>query len=256
MLQGSADLMAVIRWVKDGGGLKAGMPLTSAVSFDKTRIALMGHSQGSTHSALIASYEPDVIGVVLSGNGGNLAASLLNKSKPVDIAKVVPIGLMDPDSSFKLAGGDFNPALALIQWVFDRSDPVNFAPHLIRSPTTAVPDGHHVFMTYGLGDNYAPEETQRAYIRAAGRQMELVTPVMADLRLEGESQEWPSAAPPLQANVTVGTQMRTVGVRQYTPSSAAIDGHFVGTRAGEDGRADVERFLEALLAGQVPAIGQ
>lgn len=256
VLQGSADLMAVIRWVKESGGLKAGAPLASAVAFDTSRIALMGHSQGSTHSALIASYEPDVIGVVLSGNGGNLAASLLHKTSPVDIASVIPLGLMDPDSNFHLAAGEFNPALAMIQWVFDASDPVNYAPHVIHTPTMLVPNGHHVFMTYGIGDTYAPEETQQAYVRAVGRQMQAVLPMPVDLRLAGETTPWPSASAPVSGNVTIGSEQRTVAVREYTPSSADIDGHFVGTRAGEDGRADVERFLDQLLAGQTPAVGK
>jgi pimeloyl-ACP methyl ester carboxylesterase len=241
--------------VKESGGLKAGAPLMSAVAFDPTRIALMGHSQGSTHSALIVSYEPDIIGAVLSGNGGNLAASLLNKTSPVDIASVVPLGLMDPDKNFHLAAGEFNPALALIQWVFDASDPVNFAPRVIRSPTTQVPNGHHLFMTYGIGDTYAPEETQQAYVRAVGRQMQAVLPMPVDLRLEGESTAWPTAPAPVSGNVTIGTEMRTLAVREYMPSTMDVDGHFVGTRAGEDGRKDVERFLDQLLAGQVPAVG-
>jgi pimeloyl-ACP methyl ester carboxylesterase len=255
VLQGSADLMAVIRWVKESGGLDAMPPLPAAVPFDDMRIALMGHSQGATHSALIASYEPDVIGVVLSGNGGNLASSLLNKTSPVDIASVVPLALMDPDSDFDLAYGEFNPALALIQSVFDRADPVNYAPRLIRSPTTQVPTGHHVFMTYGLDDTYAPEETQKAYVRAASRNMPVVSPSLADLQLDGEP-AWPAVAAPVQGNATVGGESRTIAVRQYQASSPEVDGHFVGTRNGEAGRADVERFLTQLLAGQVPSIGR
>jgi hypothetical protein len=168
----------------------------------------------------------------------------------------VPLALMDPDRNFKLAYGEYNPALSLIQSVFDRTDPVNYAPHLIRSPTTQVPTGHHVFMTYGVGDTYAPEETQTAYVRAAGRQMPVVSPSMVELKHEGEGTPWPTAAPPVQGNTTIAGEARTIAVRQYRPSDPEIDGHFVGTRNGEAGRADVERFLNQLLAGQVPSIGQ
>ena len=254
VLQGSADLLAVIRWAKQGSGLAAGRPLADAVKFDTTRIALMGHSQGATHSALIVSYEPDIIGAVLSGNGGNLASSLLTKTSPVDIAAVVPLGLMDPDKNFKLAGGEFNPALSVLQWMFDRSDPVNYAPHLVRNPTTQVPTGHHVFMTYGLGDTYSTEETQKAYIRAAGRGMPAVTPILEPLQGPGDPNAWPSEAPPVQGNAMVGMVDRTIAVRQYQPKNS-VDGHFVGIRTGQDGRPDVERFLTQLLAGQTPAIG-
>jgi len=256
VLQGSADLMAVIRWVKESGGLGAGAPLPSAVAFDPTRIALMGHSQGSTHSALIVSYEPDIIGAVLSGNGGNLATSLLHKTSPVDIASVVPFGLQDADSGFKLAGGDFNPALSTIQWVFDASDPVNYAPMLVRSPTADVPEGHPLFMTWGVGDTFAPEETQRAYVRAAGRDMVAVGEMLTAITISSSEPAWPTLAPPVSDNTVVGSTPRTIGVRQYAPIGDGVDGHFVGTRVGEGGRADVEHFLDLLLSGQTPEIGQ
>lgn len=255
VLQGSADMMAVIRFIKEGDGLAAGSPLPAAVELDPTRIALMGHSQGATHASLVISYEPDIIGAVLSGNGGNLASSLLTKTSPVDIAAVVPLGLMDPDKSFKLAGGEFNPALSVIQWMFDASDPVNYAPHLIRSPTTQVPSGHHVFMTYGLTDTYSTESTQQAYIRAAGRGMPAVTPMLRPLQGDGDPNPWPTEAPPVSGNAMIGGEPRTIAVRQYTPKDGS-DGHFVGIRNGQDGRPDVERFLTQLLSGQTPAIGQ
>ena len=34
------------------------------------------------------------------------------------------------------------------------------------------------------------------------------------------------------------------------------DGHFVSVSTGQDGRPDAERFLDQLLAGQTPTIGQ
>ena len=244
VLQGSADLMSVVRWVKVGGGLPAvgSLPKTT---LDVAHIALMGHSQGATHSALVASYEPDIIGVVLSGVGGHLSTSMLTKTMPVDIASVVPLGLLDPDSSFKLAGGLFNPGLAIIQSVFDRADPINYAQHLYRNPTAEVPTGLHAFMTYGIGDSFAPVETQTAYA-LAGR-LTAVAPLTPDVPLT-------QANGPLVENVSVGGTPRSVGMRQYTPVPPS-DGHFVGVSVGQPGRPEVERFLDMLLAGMPPEIG-
>jgi pimeloyl-ACP methyl ester carboxylesterase len=246
VLQGAADLMAVVRFVRDGGVMVGSVP----VAFDVDRIGLMGHSQGATHSSLIASYEPDVRGVVLSGNGGHLSTSMLTKTMPVDIAAVVPIGLLDPDRSFRLAGGGFNPALAIIQSVFDRADPINYARRVRRDPLSGT-TGVHVFMTYGLGDTFSPEETQQAYVAAAG--FPVVQPVLNDF---GISRRGLSTIPaPAIENVTISGTPRTIGVRQYSPSSG-VDGHFVATRAGEDGRSDVNHFLELLFDGSPPAIGR
>ncbi|MFI5306989.1 MAG: hypothetical protein ACHQ53_06545 [Polyangiales bacterium] len=246
VLQGAADLMSVVRWAGQGGLSAAESPTGSAVRFDASHIALMGHSQGATHSSVMVSHEPKVTGVVLSGNGGHLTDSLLNKTSPVDIASVLPLGLLDPDSNFKLAGAGYNPALAILQMVFDRADPVNYARRILLEPTSEVPTGQHVFMTSGIGDTYAPDATQAAYLRAA--QMTLVDPVLSQLGL-------PSAPAPLSANETIASTPRTIGARQYTPKNG-VDGHFVGTDPSQDGRPDVEHFLDLLLAGKSPAIGQ
>jgi pimeloyl-ACP methyl ester carboxylesterase len=247
VLQGSADLFSVVNWVKQGGVTGGELPSVGGVPFDVSRVALMGHSQGSTHASVMVAYEPDVTGVVLSGNGGHLSTSMLTKTSPVDIAKVVPFGLLDPDNMLNLAGDAYNPALAIIQSVFDRADPINYARHLYVAPTTQAPDGHHAFMTYGLGDTYAPEETQVAYARAAV--LTAVEPILTDkLGLK-------TAPAPLSDNVPVGGVTRTVGLRQYQPKNGE-DGHFVGVTAGQDGRVDVEHYLDLLLDGQAPAIGK
>jgi hypothetical protein len=255
VLQGAADLMSVIRWVKESGGVSADSTFPSGVLFDPTRIALMGNSQGATHSALMVSFEPDLVGVVLSGNGGALAQSLTHKTSPVDIASIVPFGLQDPDRNGQLAGGDFNPALSAVQWVFDVADPVNYAPYLIRSPRPLAPQGHHVFMTWGVGDTFSPEETQRAYVRSVGRQMPVVTPLITTIKIAPGEEEWATAGSGLSSNVAIGGATRTVGVRQYTPKGGS-DGHFVGTSPSQDGRPDVDRFLDQLLSNQTPTIGQ
>jgi pimeloyl-ACP methyl ester carboxylesterase len=246
VLQGAADLMSVVRWVSQGGLTAAQSPTSKAVPFDPNRIALMGHSQGATHSSVMVSHEPNVIGVVLSGNGGHLTSSLLHKSSPVDIASVLPLGLLDPDSSFKLAGAGYNPALSILQMVFDRADPVNYARRLLIEPSSDVPTGQHVFMTEGIGDTYSPNETAAAYLLAG--HITLAEPVLSRVGVS-------SAPAPLSENESVGATPRTIGARQYMPKNG-VDGHFVAVDPGQDGRPDVERFLDRLLAGKSPAIGQ
>ena len=258
--QGSADLFSLVQWVVADGGLTAAQsPTGSAVPFDETRIAMMGHSQGATHTALMVSHEPNVIAVVLSGVGGHLTSSLLTKTSPVDIASVIPFGLHDPDQSFKLAAGVFNPALSIIQSVFDSVDPINYARRLRVSPLAATAGGQHVFVTYGVGDTFSPEKTQLAYL-VAGR-LPFVTPILSE---PGEISDFDNTqvellGPPLSGNANFGEGPRTVATRQYVPGEDAEgntrDGHFVATGKGEDGRADVTRFIEQALSGQTPQIG-
>jgi hypothetical protein len=243
--QGAADLMAVVKWVQQGG-LSAGQsPTGSAIALDGNSIALFGHSQGSTHAALMVSYEPGVVAAVLSGLGGHLATALRTKTSPVDIGAALPFALMDPNDDFELAGGDFNPALTVVQDYYDAVDPINFARHIYREPTSVAPAGHHVLVTYGRGDTYTPGETTAGYARAGG--LTHVQPVLEAIDLS-------PAASPVSGNVTVDGMSRTVGLRQYDPVDVD-DGHFVATGANEDGRVDAVRFLSQALSGSTPNIG-
>lgn len=259
--QGSADLFGLVQWIVSSKGLTAAQsPTGDAVPFDDTRIAMMGHSQGATHTALMVSHEPNVKAVVLSGVGGHLTSSLLTKTSPVDIASVIPIGLQDPDSGFNLAAGIFNPALAIIQSVFDPVDPINYARHLRRDVLPTSPGGQNVFVTYGVGDTFAPEKTQLAYLVAG--QLPFVTPILSEPSnlTDFDGTQVSLLSPPLSGNDNFGQGPRTIATRQYTPKTLdadgnPVDGHFVATRPGEDGRADVVRFLEEALSGQTPQIG-
>ena len=237
--QGSADLFGIVHWIVASGGLSAAQsPTGSAIQLDETRIAMMGHSQGATHTALMVSHEPNVKAVVLSGVGGHLTSSLLTKTSPVDIAAIVPIGLQDPDSGFRLAAGIFNPALSIIQSVFDPVDPINYARHLRREVLPSTPGGQHVFVTYGVADTFSPEKTQLAYLVAG--QLPFVTPVVSDPSSISDfaGTMVPLLAPPTTGSDNFGSGPRTVATRQYAatttdPDGNLIDGHFVAVRPGE-----------------------
>lgn len=241
VLQGSADLMTLVRWASTY--TQDATATGGEVRFDAAHIALFAHSQGATHASLMFPYEPGLDTVLLSGNGGHLTSSLLTKEKPINIKAVVPFAMLDVDGAGKLAGGLFHPMLAVFQTYFDAVDPVNFARRVHTAPSSLAPDGHHVFMTYGLGDTYSTEETMTAYARAA--MFPHVTPALDSIDL-------PERAPPLSANIAFDMTDRTVGLRQYAPTSGE-DGHFVST---DTGRTDVIGFLRQALAGAAPAIGQ
>lgn len=239
VVQGAADLLTLVHWAT-GFSMGAGSsPTGEAIDFDSARIALFAHSQGATHASLMVPFEPDLSAVILSGNGGDLTQSLLNKTEPIDIAHVVPFALLDPDRDGGLTTRDFHPALAIFQAYFERSDPVNFGRGLRNPP------GRHVFMTYGLDDSYSPEPTMQAYSLSAG--FTVVEPV---LRAYGLGM----TAPPVSGNVVIDATPFTMGLRQYMSDDPAVDGHFVAT-ASVQGRADVLRFLLGAASSTTVAIG-
>jgi hypothetical protein len=241
--QGAADLMAMGRWAVAFQRDAAEWVTPQSVKFDATRVVLFAHSQGASHASLAVPYEPIYRAAVLSGNGGDLTQSLLHKSNPIDIAAVLPYALLDANGEGHLTTGEFHPVVALFQMFFEPVDPVNYAWRLQRSPLPGDP-GRHVFMTYGLGDTYSPEETLQAY--AVGARLTEVTPVLNNFDL-------PTHDPPLTANVVIDGKSWTIGLRQYQPP-AGVDGHFVAQQSSE-GWADTSRYLLQSLVGATPAIG-
>lgn len=261
VIQGSADLLSLVAFAKRGEIDAAASPTDQAIRFDADRIAVMGHSQGATHAALMLPYAPDLAAGVLSGVGGHLASSLARKSQPFDIASVLGIALFDPrGTSTDLAAERRNPTLAIMQWFNDAADPINFAWRIHEEPTDVVPTGLHMMMTYGTSDSFSPGTTQVAYARA-GR-FPLVGNGLSDPAVEGDSADpqlftaLATAVPaPAMDTVTVGGVSRSVGVRQFTPT-AGEDGHFVAVRPGQAGRGEVVNFLQAALSGTTPSIGE
>jgi hypothetical protein len=248
VLQGSADLLSLVHFATLYTLDAADSPTADRIAFDEERIVWFTHSQGSSHSSIVFPWEPGVSAVVLSGQGGDLTQSLLHKREPIDIAAAIPFALLDADGAGRLSAGEFHPVLAIFQAFFDSVDSVNYARRAFAPPASVIPGGpvgNHVFMTYGLGDSYSPEETMRAFSQAGG--YPLVRPLRS---IEGG---WQQSDAPLSGNATLDMMSFTIGMRQYEPP-AGQDGHFVATRS-EEGRADVTRFVLMALAGQIPQIG-
>ena len=243
IVQGAADLMSLVYWAEGYTLATADGPAGFDVAFDPSRVVLFGHSQGATHAQLMVPFEPGVRSVLLSGAGGDLTESLLTKTLPVNIAGALPLALLDVDGSGHLPAGENNPALALIQMFFERSDPVNYGRLMASEPLNDT--GRDLFMTYGLGDHYSTEETLKAYAHSAS--LTLVGPQLVDIGLG-----MPAMAP-LNGNVMIAGAAFTVGLRQYQPNPGD-DGHFVSTQT-TDGRADATRFVLQALSGATPDIG-
>jgi hypothetical protein len=212
-LQGVADLFAIARAME--GFSVAGVKL------DGTKVALYGHSQGGNAAAVASGFEPVYKTVVLSGTGGGLTQGILEKKKPVAVAGLLPVAFNEKAG---VDGG--HPVLSLMQMFFDRADPVNFGRRIVADPPKDVPP-HHLLHIYGSMDNYAPDNTQALFARAAsvtevihpvvtGKALEALTPVMA----------------PVKANKQIGMSSVTAVQAQFNPEPA-YDGHFVATRHAE-----------------------
>jgi pimeloyl-ACP methyl ester carboxylesterase len=230
--QGAADDFQLVRLVKRFH--VAAAPVTGRpIRFDDGRIYFIGHSQGGLTGPLFLAAEPEVRAAVLSGAGAVLVLSLLEKSKPVDVAGLVHSLLGEP------AGPD-HPFLNLLQAYFESADPNNYGRLLFREP----PPGNRpksIFQTLGITDEYTPVPSIKAFALSMG-----VQPVyprlseMEDLVLSGMT--WTAA--PVRGNAAAGRA--TAVLRQYHQEEDS-DGHYVLFDRWP-ARHDASRFLGTDIA--------
>jgi predicted esterase len=236
-LQAAADLVALPRALD-------GLTINPGIKIDKAHVALYGHSQGGNAASLAAGRDTGYGATVLSGTGGTLIFSLLNKVKPVDIPKVLPflLGETNPVNAR-------HPVLNLMQMYFERSDTVNFGRRLFAEPlATRKLKPQHVLHIYGTKDTYAPVETQRFFTTAAS--FPLIKPeVDGYFKEQGFSYVSASAT----ANRGFGSVgLVTAGMLQYAPDGA-YDGHFVSSN-NPSARAAIQRFLTTFVTDEAPTI--
>jgi hypothetical protein len=176
---------------------------------------------------------------VLSGAGGNLILSLLDKTEPVDIPALVSGLLGEPVD-------EFHPFLNLVQMYFEPGDPTNYARGFFREPEAGQPP-KSIFQSLGLVDHYAPLSTIMALAVAMGVQP--VSPVLEPITgmdLAGAT----TATAPIVGNVADGA---ATGVICEYQAPAGQDGHFVVYDVPE-ARAGYARFLATAMRDGVATL--
>ncbi len=237
--QAAADLFALQYLVERAAVTALDSPTGSEIRFDPDNIYFMGHSQGSQGGPLYASYEPHLRGVVLSGAGGGLALSIVNKTQPVDIASAVAYVLTDGEKESVSAS---DPFLTLLQMYVDPIDPLNYGRMLFVEPPEAVP-AKHVMMSYGYGDSYTPEPCQKAFAQVAS--IPAANPYPGDLSYGLK------VSYPVSGNRSSGDEDVTVGLFPALPED--YDGHFVMFRDA-DLSSKLTEFLGTAVLDGTPTI--
>jgi hypothetical protein len=109
---------------------------------------LMGHSMGATIAPLALAVEPRFRAAILSGAGGSYIANVIHKLRPLAVA---PLGLLLV--GYSGSGRTFredDPALALLQWAVESSDPQVYG----RDVIDGAAEGRSVFVIQGITDHY------------------------------------------------------------------------------------------------------
>lgn len=210
-IQAAADQYTLVQLLQTLKIAQADSPTQKEVGFNKERIVYVGHSQGGVVGPLFLAFAPEIKAAVLSGAGGNLIQSLLNKTKPVDVAATVRAMFGEPKPL-----GPTHPMLNLLQMYFDRSDGANYGRLLVREPPKDIP-AKHILQTYGVDDAFTPPSTMVILAQTLGVQQ--VGP--SEVAISGLTK----IDPPAKGNLTSAGKPITATFGQYKPDG--YDGHFV-----------------------------
>ncbi len=233
--QSAVDSFVLTRLIKSGGlFITAGISPVGAINFNTNDIVFVGHSQGGLTGTLFAALEPGIKGAVLSGDGGDLALTIIYRKDPIDIQQTIELLFGIPTTQPITA---FHPLVGLVQLLVEVTDPINYGSYLIN-PYDATGTPKNIVLTEGMLDLYTPPITTEALAVASG--IPLVAPVAHPVdayTLIG----LPVFTPPVSADITAsnGTAV-TAGLLQFP-----YDDHyaiFTDTTAQEDYSA----FLQSL----------
>jgi hypothetical protein len=161
--QGAVDTVSLLRFVQEnlteGGSIAQEHP---DLRIDPENIYFLGHSQGGITGAMILPFASDIGAWVLSGAGGGVSMTVMQREDPLVIRDALLNALGAPDTTDLF---NLHPLVGLIQTIVEPSDPMNYAPLWIAqsegSPTS-------VLLTEGLHDAQTPADTTEA-LAVAGR---------------------------------------------------------------------------------------
>lgn len=216
--QGALDDFQLVRLIESINIESA--PTTGApIRFDPERIYFKGHSQGGLTGPLFLAFEPKIKAAVLSGAGGGLILSLLEKTQPVNIRALAEMLVGEPID-------EVHPLLNMMQLFLEGSDPANYGRYFLREPPAGLP-AKSIYQSLGVVDHYTPIPNIKVLALTMGVQP--VRPEIEPFEDLGLTQlEWTDA--PVTGNVAGGTATGVVceyEVPLKPNGEPSYDGHFV-----------------------------
>ncbi len=204
------------------------------IRFDSDKMYFFGHSQGSITGLPYVSQSKRIKGAIFSGAGGLLYLSLLSKTEPFDITELLALIIRDTPLD------KFNPALSLLQALYEPADAAVYARLLVDEPPLGLLP-KNIFHLLGFTDNFTPVPTIEALATAIGG--DLIAPELRGiegLTLKGRT----TMQPPFDGNAGPADNPVTSVVAQYDQDPAS-DGHFVAFDIAAARRQTIE-FLKTL----------
>jgi hypothetical protein len=231
---------------------------TSPATFDATRMALMGHSMGSTISPLVMAAEPMYRALVMSGAGASWIENVIWKQQPLAIRPVVDLLLRYDQLDPPLDVQEDDPALTMLQWSVEPADPLVYTRELVEEPP-AGQSPRPVLMEQGIVDHYIMPPIANATSLSMGLDLagtpldassaELVADGTATLESVLQYSGRHQLTPPVAGNYGHGL---TAVVIQH-PSDGIEDGHEMVFQT-EPPKREYRCFLQTWVTGQTPLL--
>ncbi|HEY2745764.1 MAG TPA: hypothetical protein VGL86_14110 [Polyangia bacterium] len=151
--QSAMELSLVARALPSLGFDASSCPGTSAApaAFDPAHLALMGHSMGSWIAPLTLAYEPRFGAGIFSGAGASYIANVMDKILPIHVKPYAEI-LLDYNMDQRSLDAH-DPALTLLQWEAEPSDPQAYDRRIVREPADGE-SPRSLLMLQGIVDHY------------------------------------------------------------------------------------------------------
>lgn len=239
MRQSAVDTFTLTRFVRASLHVPAAKsPTGQDVCFDPGRVAFFGHSQGGLSGSLAAAFEGDASPWVLSGSGGGISITIMErKDEYVDFEAVLTSLLDLPEGALS----ESHPVVGLAQTLIDVTDPLNYAPLWSARPPASRPGPQSLLMTSGLQDAATPYRT--AIAEAVAGRVPLVTPAAVPIP-EYDLLGLPPVSPPVSGDL----EGATAGFLQWKAAD-----HFVVFDLPEAIDA-TQRFLQTAAYDGAPII--
>ncbi len=214
---------------------------------------LMGHSMGATIAPLALAVEPRFRAAILSGAGGSYIANVIHKLRPLAVAPLglVLVGYSGSGRRFR----EDDPALALLQWSVESSDPQVYGRHVIDEPLMGDP--RSVFVIQGITDHYILPPIANAVNLSLG--LDLGGPVLDQSTAELRAFTSLVDLLPLRSSAArpfpiAGNRRGATAVVAQLPGDALEDGHEAAFQTEEPKRL-YRCFLQSIAAGRPEIVG-
>lgn len=159
------------------------------------KVLFMGHSQGGLTGSIALPWLGDQIqGAVISGAGGGLYTTILERKNPINIKEWIEDLLMEGEDLTEL-----HPITGLIQHIVEPTDPINYAPFWFKNQGHWAQRPNSVLVTSGKNDTMTPHATAEALAAAAG--IGIISPSMNE-PMSHTLQQLEEYAPPVADNLS------------------------------------------------------